>query len=212
MTTFSTMKTNIADDLSRSDLTTQISARLLHAVSHYARRDFWFNRAQATASTVAGQEFYALPTDFMAPHRLQLSDSVSKEPLIRVSNDWLDSNFETSDRARPVWWAITASQFRLRPLPDAVYTMTLTYRKELTALSGDSDTNAWTEAAEMLIHHRTCWDIYAHIIRDLQMAQVHKSAELEALNALMRQSTEIMSAGRLITEIPGRGSFNINYD
>lgn len=212
MSTFATVKANIADDLSRSDLTTQISARMLAAVRYYANKDFWFNRGQSTASTVAGTELYALPTDFMAPYRLQLADSATKEPLIRVSNEWLDANYETTDQARPVRWSILANQIRLRPIPDAVYTLTLTYRKELTALSGDSDTNAWTEDAEMLIHYRTCWDIYQHIIRDQGMAQACKASEMEQLRCLMQRNTETVSAGRLNTEIGGRGGFNINYD
>jgi hypothetical protein len=212
MTTFSDLKANIADDLNRTDLTTQINTRVLRAVGYYANKEFWFNRAQATASTVAGQELYALPTDFMAPYRMQLTDGTLKEPLVRVANNWLNAYFETETRSRPTHWSILANQIRLRPLPDAVYTLTLTYRKELTALSGASDTNAWTEDAEMLIHYRTCWDIYQHIIRDQGMAQACKASEMEQLHCLMRRNTEIVSAGRLNTELGGARSYNINYD
>lgn len=212
MTTFATLKANIADDLNRSDLTTQINTRVLRAVGYYANKDFWFNRGQATASTVAGTEFYALPTDFIAPYRMQLSDGTLKEPLTRVANQWLDANFETTAQARPQYFSILAEQFRLRDIPDAVYTMTLTYRKALTALSGDSDTNAWTEDAEMLIHHRACWDIAAHIMGDQGRAQIHKASEMEELRCLMARNTEIVSSGRLSTEIGAGGGYNINYE
>lgn len=211
MSTFATLKSNIADDLARSDLTTQIGARVLKAIEYYANKDFWFNRGTNTVSTVAGTETYSLPADLITPLRARISDGTITEQLTRVSNEWLDIHFETADQAIPSWWSIDRELLRLRPIPDAVYTVTLTYRKELTALSADSDTNAWTTDAEDLIQRRAEWDIYAHIIRDQQMAQVSKASELEALRCLQERTTKMVSAGRLNTEIGTAAPFNINY-
>jgi hypothetical protein len=211
MTSFADLKSNIADDLNRSDLTTQINRYVLRAVAHYAKMDFWFNEAQATAATVAAQEFYALPTDFQAPKRMQLSDGTTKEWLVRRANQWMDANFETATQGRPTYWAVLASQFRLRDIPDAVYTMTLTYRKELTALSADADTNAWTEDAEMLIHHRSAALVAAFVMRDEPRANLHRMAETDELRQLRQQNTAILSAGTLATEIGVSRPFDITY-
>jgi hypothetical protein len=206
MSDYGTLQGDIADDLGRGDLTAQIAARIRSAIAFYGNERFWFNEGRATASTAAGQELYPLPEDCIRPERLALAAGDGQEPLTRRANDDLDAIYSgTAARGRPQEWAILTNQIRLRPLPDAVYAMTLTYVRSLGALADPTDSNAWTVEGERLIRARAEWELYRYVLRDDAMAAACKEAELEALASLKRRSGAVLAAGRLaVGREPGR--------
>src|SRR5689334_5061353 len=54
------LKARIARDLNRTDLTTQIADEISSAIAYYRSHRFEFNEIQATFSTVAFQDEYAI--------------------------------------------------------------------------------------------------------------------------------------------------------
>lgn len=63
----SDMQTRIADELSRSDLSSQIALEITSAIQFYQNERFWFNEnIEITITTIQGQRDYVLPPNFGA--------------------------------------------------------------------------------------------------------------------------------------------------
>lgn len=185
MSTFATMKSRIADELARSDLTSNISSAVLSAIAHYSKESFYFLESRATASTVSGERNIAYPTGFRYAHDLKVTVSSSNEPLTKITWPEMEALYTaTSQTGTPTKWADYQNQIWMYPVPNAVLTLTLSYAKELTALSADADTNGWMVEGEELIRSRAKWDLYMHVIRDREAAGDMKRCEAEALSQL----------------------------
>jgi hypothetical protein len=91
----------------------------------------------ATAATVADQRAYALPLDFGDAIELHLNTDPVR---VLTPSEWARV-VEYSDTGEPREYAITANQFVLGPIPDAVYTLGLYYYQTVTPLVDAGDTN-----------------------------------------------------------------------
>ena len=177
------LKAQIADDLNRSDMTSQIANAISSAISFYSATRWWWLFGRATAETVADQAFYAVPTDMMSTDTLLITISTSKDPLDHVEYDDIDSIDSGLYTGQPDRWAYYQDQIRLYPIPDDAYTLTLSYHKKLEDLE-DSESNAWTTTAKDLIRYRALAEIYTTILKDDAMA-----------------SKSVMDEGRVFSEL-----------
>lgn len=192
------MQTRIANELVRTDLTAEIQSAIQDAMTHYEGHRFWFNEQRATAVTVTGQEFYPLPTDFIDLDSLVLTENSNLRLLEpRTMLDMDNIRRATTERGRPETWALYQEQFRLYPIPDAAYTLTVAYLRRLPALSAVTDTNAWMTRGEMLIRARAKKELYEHVMNDRDKAQRMERLEIQALAALVSQTEKRISTGRL---------------
>lgn len=222
MSNLGTMKTRIADELRRDDLVSRIGAAITSAIRYYESERFWFTEGESTASTVAGEQNIAVPTDLIEPDQLTYTDSNSyRYPLKRRSWSWYRRNQEAaSNTAPPTDWCIYADQIWLYPTPDAVYTLTLSYLKRLDALSAYADTNAWMTHGEELIRSHAKYDLLCnHALPDPATAQMTNARlqmidrELQrALDNLRNKSSRRIATDRLSLDpaLVGSGSYNIN--
>ena len=106
-------------------------------------------RKATTASTVAGTETYALPSDFYAVDFLQLDDE--EKPLSAVDMSYIETyayRFTPYSNARPTVYAIHNGYFYLRPVPDAVYTLNEYYFYKPSANLDSSDSPPFNGAAD----------------------------------------------------------------
>jgi len=208
MSTFGDMKTRIADELSRSDLTTQIGLEILTAISHYENQRWWFGETRATASTVASVAYVAMPTDLLDEDSLTVTLNGTKYQLTRRAYDWIDKVDSGQNPGQPSYFAFYQEQIRLYPIPDAVYTLTFSYIKSQTALSLDADTNDWTNAGEALIRARAKAAVRINYLNDagaLQEAQAYAlnrqdflcTQEAVAYRSLKQRSDNYVSTGQI---------------
>jgi hypothetical protein len=221
MTTFAVLKTRCADELmARSDLTSQISAAILSAISHYQREPFYFTQARTvTFSTVDGQEFYSSSDEddiATMPGIDTLTATVSSQSklLVPMTYEWMEENASTSEGA-PEYWCYFARQIRFHPIPDQAYTIRAASNPRLTTLSADADTNVWTTEAEELIRNRAKWDVFSNILYDFEKAGMCKANEMDAYNALRSETTRRLGAVKLRTDeaagmTGGYGAYDIN--
>lgn len=206
--TYGTIKTRIADDLARSDLTSQIATAVLNAIKFYERKRFYWNtRLTDTFALVANQEYYGSAALSSIPNLITIDDMyvtvdsiryhVTPAPfsIIAGAQDGLLT------RDPPYRYAYHAQQIRMFPIPAAVRTVTMATHYRLTALSSDSDTNGWTDEAEDLIVRRAEWDLYTYTVKDAESAQAAKAGEMEAYSALMRETRLRRNVREL--ELPG---------
>lgn len=183
MTTLATMRNRILDDLMRNDLTSQAESSIKSAIAFYENRRFWFLEQRATASTIDGQEFYGLPSDFLDEDVVSITVNNWSYPLIKrtfkTTEDWFVK--ANTYKGYPTDYAIYDEQIRLYPIPNGQYTMTIAYYKRLTSLTLETDSNDWLIEGEELIRSRAEWDLYARTLRDFDAAQACKVLEQENL-------------------------------
>jgi len=200
------MQDRIADELDRADLTTQIQRAIKSAIAHYEKQRFWFNESRNISfATVDGTEFYGSSADSDIPNLLYIDNlrvaitTTDKYDLERKPYQYLDSISDsiTADEGQPTCYAYYAKQIRLYPIPDASYSIYGSGVMLLSELSATGDTNAWMTDGEELIRSRAKWDIFTHVVKDLESAGVMKSVEKDELKALIEASTSRNATGRV---------------
>ncbi|MHA1555092.1 MAG: phage adaptor protein [Alphaproteobacteria bacterium] len=216
MSTYGTMITRVADELAFPAVVARIPNAIQAATRFYESERFWFNEGESTASTVADQQAYAMPTDFLEAESLTLTDSSVRYPIKRRPWSWMRrNNLITSVTARPCDWAYFADQIFLYPIPDAVYTLTISFLKRQSAISAYTDTNDWMVHGEELIRERAKYDLMRQgPARDLEMAGVLKGCVEEALSNLRAKSEQKIATPRLSLDgalTAGGDGYNINW-
>lgn len=183
MSTYTQLQSRIADDLNRTDLTSQIQQQILLAIQHYKQERTWFNETSTTLTATVGQGYITAPSDILIIDHLYITISSRNIELEQVSlNDVIE--YRPTSNARPRCFAYHQNRFELDALSDSAYSLPLYYVKELTALSAGSDTNGWTTDGEDLIVFRAEKMLYANVIKDFEKAQAAALLEKDALTML----------------------------
>lgn len=206
MSNFGTLRDRIADELDRTDMTTQIEREIKSAIAYYERRRFWFNEKRIDFATVVSQEWYTSADDSDIPNLLTLDiakiaiNATTKHDLELLPYAEIEfvSDGGEADEGQPTALAYFQKQIRLYPIPDASYSVVLSGIFALDALSASADTNAWMTDGEALIRQRTRRMIYSNVIRDPELAQEAGRLEAEELRALIEGTTQKKATGRLL--------------
>lgn len=200
MPTLGTLKTRIAADLKRGDIASsdsRIAYAIADAVALYQRRRFWFNQARATFATAAGTEFYTtstIPADIAEIDSLTLELSTARLKLDRVSFGFTEGDgATTANRGQPCEWAWYSNQIRISPVPDAAYTLRISYQQILEVPATDNDSNAWTTEAETLIRAAAKRILTRDVTMNAAAEAAAARAEAEALQFLRAQTAKLDS-------------------
>lgn len=179
------MKTRIAAELARSDLTTAIENAINDAITVYQQQRFLFNEspldAPSTFSTVANRAVYT-SADNANIGTLQKIDYVLMNvgtatifELVRedTKNLLLYNQQSGYMKGPPTWFSYRDGQLIFSPVPDQAYLMTLGILRTLAAPASDDEAgNPWMTTAEMLIRSRAKYEIAVHRTRNADMAQL----------------------------------------
>jgi len=145
LTSYSELKSSIADWLNRGDLTAVIPDFISLAEAQMERKlptQKMVKRANATIDT----PFSALPSDFLSAKSLILTSTSPVRQLTFISQDELDAKkYIYSATGKPNYFALVGNQIEVLPAPDSSYTAELTYIATLSKLS-DSNTSNWVLA------------------------------------------------------------------
>lgn len=201
MSTFGIMIDRVTDELKRSDLTAEARLAIKSAIRFYETKKFYFNEARSTLDTVAGQEYYQLPTNFQAIDSLTLTTSNYTYPLIPRTFQWIEEH-QTNDnfRGRPTEYAVYGQQLRVYPIPNEADRMEMAYQTRFDELSATADTNAWMTDGEELIRMRAKVDLLQNVIMGpdaLSHADKYAMRELNVLNVLRNETSARRSTGRV---------------
>ena len=138
LATYSDLKTALANNLARTDLTDQMDDFIDLAEARLGRE--LKTRSQESSTNVStGDEFVAMPTDL---RRVRLVRITTGTPTVLPANTPQDlfSNFGTG-QARPTHFSIIGEQLILRPIPDTTYTVTITMGTGMDSLSDSNTSN-----------------------------------------------------------------------
>jgi hypothetical protein len=217
---FGSMGARIADELIRSDLSSQINLEILSAIQHYERQRFWFNETRQNLTAVSGTATISPPSDLLEVIRLDIL-TTQNHPIEVIKESW--RQFEAiggADTALtsgfPTRYAFFGNQFWLFPIPDSAYTLPLSYVKQMATLSLSGDTNAWMTDGEQLIRARARQAVKINYLGDPAAMQMIDPAEgylspieRAAHKSLLRESAKRLSRGRLVTELGHGPRFSV---
>lgn len=186
---FSDMQTAIAGELARSDLTTEIQREVNNAINFYGNKAFWFNEASmANITTVQGQRYYTLPTNFASVLDVLSTLGNYTYRLEPRTEQYLDQVDWGNDfwSGYPTDFSFWNGQIRLFPPPQGGIPVTVKGTVILSPqpLVNDADTNAWLTSAEELIRTRAVRQLYGRYIRDPEQYALYTQLEKEALSNL----------------------------
>lgn len=201
MPTLLDLKTRIATDLTRDDLTSQIASAVTDAIRFYARERFWFNSSRnLTFTTVPSQIAYgaadlaAIPT-LVRIDAMFLPQNQSILPLDRYEPaDFEMLTSATTGGGRPTAFTYVDQTIRLWPTPNAAFVMRLHAQLRLPD-AADGDINAWTDDAEELIRSHAKLLLYMDLLEDDQGAARMQSKIPLLLNALRAETSARLSTG-----------------
>jgi hypothetical protein len=198
------LKARIASELHRSDLTAAIASAITTAISYYRSKRFEFNELQASFNTVADQESYTsgdtgFPTDLGEIDTIRITVSGTRYLLAPVSFAELQAlSTTTTATGRPTRFSWYAQTLFMNPIPDAVYSVLVSYQQRKSAPAYDGDTSTvWTNQCEALIRACAKKLICRDVTRDAQGFQAAQAAEAEALAVLERESLQLQDEGGL---------------
>ena len=139
--TYSELKTNIANYLNRSDLTSFLDIFIDNTEAELNRRLRTKDMVKrATAS--ADSQYLALPTDWLEAINVEITSN-NFRPLFQQSIESLDVYRQANDNVTgsPIYFAVVDKSLELAPTPDTSYTLQLTYYGSVDALSDSQTTN-----------------------------------------------------------------------
>ena len=180
------MEARIANELDRSNISTEIQQAIATAVQFYQRKNFWFNEDSFVFNTVVGQEYYGLadnPLIATSPKlqilRLQYGGGVRWE-LTKQTFEYVDNESASSDwRGVPEDWAYRHQQIRIYPIPSQVWPITaFNVRPDSFPLADPDYNGPWVNDAEYLIRTRAKIELLINVIQEpTMMAQLGSAAQ-----------------------------------
>jgi hypothetical protein len=143
ISTYSDLKTAIANYLARTDLTDQIPDFIRFAEIRL-RRELRIRQMlkTVTTSTTGGDSTVELPTDFLEVRDFFI-DLNPVQPLTYSSPSSFSRNTRRSESGKPLDYTIMALEFELAPIPDSNYTLELLYYAAPTFLSDSNTSNVF---------------------------------------------------------------------
>lgn len=155
LTTYTELKSSLADWLNRSDLTSVIPDFISLAEAQIERQLRTRQMiVRATALFAAAAEYGTTPSDFLETKSIKLQTN-PVTPLTFQTIDALDelSNTTYLSSGKPLYFSIVGGQIRLLPIPDAAYTAELVYYAKLSKLSSSVATNfLLTQAPDVYLY------------------------------------------------------------
>lgn len=176
--TLGDLKTRIADELARADLTSQIALAISQATEEACTHRFWFMEVRGlTVLLTSGSGAYVSDdlSNLIEIDRLVLMVGSQRRTLRIMSDDRLDmANDGTPPQGEPYAYSRYGDQLRLYPTPQQGYTVLIDGLTKGATLNSDTDSNIWTDASkgERYIRALAKRQLYTDVIRDTDKALV----------------------------------------
>ncbi len=160
MSTLGTMKTRIADEIARTDLTSQIALCITSAIEEHERFGWWFQETSFSFDLTSGQTQYTTSDNANIPLMIDF-DSVTvtgsgSDPgwglkLEKWPYSAIQARLQSNAETLPSVYSFWEESLWFAPEPGSGYAVKVAGKKKLTTLSESTDTNAWMVTGEILI-------------------------------------------------------------
>jgi len=141
LTTYTELKTSLANWLNRSDLTTEIGDDFIKLTEADFNSKLRVRAMITQVNITVDGETASLPTDFLQIRDFYILSGQTKVPLVYTTPASMDTTNGTSTSGLPTTYTILGDTIRFSPKPDATYTAVMNYYKKFSALSSSVATN-----------------------------------------------------------------------
>lgn len=203
--TYDDLKAAVADFLNREDLTSAIPTFIRLAESRISR-DLRHWRMEKRSVAQLDAQYSAIPTDFLQPIRLQITDGPTGEVAPISTSQMLQLRGERSDLVGcPTNYALTGGGLELYPTPDMAYNASLVYYARVPALSVSNTTN-WllSEAPDVYLYGALVHS--APYLKDDARVQIWEGLNAQAINNLNTSSSDAKYGGSGLVMRTKRGA------
>lgn len=207
MSDLATMKSRIASELRRSNLTSQIASAITTAIEAYQHERFWFSESRADIyfSTVDTQWQYDADddADFAKLRRIDyvhatIGDNVytlDYLPPAEIERLNSDGDFE----GQPLSWSWYQQELWIYPIPNDAFPIRVAGLIAPAAPASDAEAdNPWMTHAERLIRCRAKFELYQHVLMD----------QIQA--AMFSPDNDMGPTGQAFRELQGRTNWLVN--
>ena len=142
LSTYTELKTSIANYLNRSDLTDTIPD-FISLTEGKLNRDLQIRASviRAETTTTANTAFYNLPSDIIELKNITRDTTSASSALSYMSLESASREYGGISSGTPRAYSSVGNSIKLLPTPDAAYTIGINYYKKLVALSDSNTTN-----------------------------------------------------------------------
>lgn len=198
------VEAEIADDLQRNDLETQITKAVDTAIRAYEEERFFFNEADKVSATLSSSVCFiaqsALPVRFAKLDRVRIVKSATfYDELCKRDYAWIMAQQDIITYGQPYEYCIYSQRLQFDNYADINYTLILDGIKSLGSTASDTysvaSAVAWFNEGRELIRHRAKREIYMHVLKDANLAAMAKLAEQEAFDTLKGKTNARVATG-----------------
>ena len=191
---YTELKTAVANWLDRDDLTDRIPEFIALAEARFNRvLRLRSMETKQTASTVAAQRNYALPTNYIQMRNFQLNTN-PLTTLSYVTPEIYDRLWGGSTGGTPKFYTILADEISLGPIPGSVITMEMLFYKKFDNLSGSVATNWLITNAPDIYLYGTMLEAEPFIMND-ERVQLWAAALERGVSDLQEQDNKDRHSG-----------------
>lgn len=190
ISTYTELKTEVADFAHRSDLTSKMDTFCILAET-VINKDLRVQEMETILDVTFNDAFYDLPTDYLEMRAIHIENSGARVPIKSYSPQQLDRLYSRATGTAN-GFAIHGGQIELRPAPTATATVdgAITYFKRLTTLTGTS-TNDILTYYPMIYLSAMMLQVYLYLQDDIELAKWS-----EIYNSQIKQANKSAQAGR----------------
>lgn len=193
--TFAELKTAVENWLDRTNLTDRVPEFITLAETRVNRSLRVLGiETRSITSLVAGQAYYAFPSDFQEMRNIQINTNPITLLTYRTPQQ-LDVEYpDQSTTGTPKVYTIIGSQFQLAPIPESTDDLEIAYFKSPAVLS-DSNTTNWTltNAPDLLLY-ASLLEAEAFLVNDSRVP-LWKAAFDEGMKEINMQAKRARHSG-----------------
>lgn len=141
LSTYTELKTTIANWLNRSDLTSEISDDFIVLTEADLNAKLRIRQMHAQTTITIDAETETVPTGFLQVRDFYILSNGQKFPMTFISPAQMDAVKASSTTGVPSSYTILGSTFRFAPRPDSTYSGILNYYKKFDPLTSSNTTN-----------------------------------------------------------------------
>lgn len=156
ITTWATLKTEVANQLNRTDLTSDVPF-FIQLAEFRIYRELRVRQMETVLNSTMSSGQIAVPSGYRSL-KFAYIDGTPVQKLERKDAEWIYHNYPTrSASSKPFYIARDGGNFIFGPFPDSAYTVKGVFYKQLDLLS-DSNTSNWliTDAPDLIYFAALC--------------------------------------------------------
>jgi len=199
LSTYSELKTSVANYLNRSDLT-DVIPDFITLTENRLNRELRVraNMVRATTTTTSGTAFYDLPSDLIELRNITYDTSSSSYALTYLSPESSSREYGSTGNGFPRAYTNLGKNIKLAPTPDGAYTININYFQKLNSLSDSVTSNdVLTEFPDLYLFG-SCME-GAIYLNDTEQTQRFASIFQATLDEVKRSEEAARYSGTVMT-------------